>query len=89
MNSKFIIATDLGSQSIKTILYNYEGEIISNFVKESKIYLLNQGNLTYHGDDFYKSTIENIRQILNTILVYSTYETRGVFFYNFFYNSYF
>ncbi|MCL5985185.1 MAG: FGGY family carbohydrate kinase [Actinobacteria bacterium] len=65
MASKYyIISSDLGSQSIKTVLYDGEGNDLASSVRESKIYVLGPGTLIYQGDDFYYATLENIRSVL-------------------------
>jgi len=61
MASKYIIASDLGSQSVKTAIYDTEGHAIGTYSQDTKIHTLGPNALVYYGDEFYQITTENIR----------------------------
>lgn len=61
---QYIIATDLGSQSIKTALYNQKGEAIEILYKNTRLHDIGHGNLVYFGDETYQMTLENIKNTL-------------------------
>jgi len=64
LSCKYIIATDLGSQSIKTAIYDIEGRLLGSTTKATIIRKLGPGALVYSGDDFYSGTVENIRNVV-------------------------
>lgn len=64
MAGKYIIASDLGSQSIKTAIYDTEGRLLGTSNMDTKIHTVGPGALVYQGDEFYQKTAENIKHVL-------------------------
>ena len=64
MGKEYIIANDIGSQSIKTALYDEEGNLVSFVNQETNIIDEGHGGLVYDGDEVYGQTIKNIRDLL-------------------------
>lgn len=68
MNSKkekYIISTDLGSQSIKTAIYNRDGNSIASYNQDSNIISLSDGSMVYDGIVSFNQVMENIKNILS------------------------
>lgn len=64
MSKKYIIANDIGSQSIKTAIYDEDGNIKGSVNQETHIIDEGNGGLVYDGDEVYKLTIKNIKSLL-------------------------
>lgn len=64
MADNYIIASDLGSQSIKTAIYDTEGRPLGSSSQDTKIHTLGPGALVYQGDEFYQLTTESIRHVV-------------------------
>lgn len=69
MSEKYIIACDLGSQSVKTAIYNTRGQSLNMISKDTKIYTFGPNALVYQGDDFYHLTTENIQISSKTLKI--------------------
>lgn len=61
----YIISTDIGSQSIKTAIYNLRGQLIDSLYQDSKIINLSEGCMVYDGQITFEQVIENIKKIIN------------------------
>jgi len=66
----YIIATDLGSQSIKTAVFDTEGRLLSTCRQSTKLHTLGPGAIVYDGDEFYKQTVEDIKLVLKNSRVF-------------------
>lgn len=64
MTKKYIIATDLGSQSTKTSIYDETGSIVGTLNQYTHIIDEGFGGLVYNGDEAYKQTTDNIRNLV-------------------------
>ncbi|MCK5569642.1 MAG: hypothetical protein KAJ15_07985 [Spirochaetes bacterium] len=73
MADKYIIASDLGSQSVKTAIYDIEGRSIGTFTQDTKIHTKGHGALVYYGDEFYQLTTENIRFLVKKLKINPKY----------------
>ncbi len=62
--NKYIIATDLGSQSIKTILYDFECDQIASFTQENTLHRIANKSLVYDGNEVLQKVILNIGKVL-------------------------
>ena len=60
----YIISTDIGSQSIKTALYDEHGKLINLFTQEMKLHKAAVGALIYYGDEVYEQTLTNIEHVI-------------------------
>ncbi len=65
MAGGIIIASDLGSQSVKTALYDEERNCLAVSHRDARIVKAGSGALVYDGDDFYRLVVENIRQVVH------------------------
>jgi len=61
----YIISTDLGSQSIKTAVYNLKGDLVASLNQHSKIINLPEGSMVYDGETSFKQVLENIKGTIN------------------------
>jgi len=68
MAGKYIIALDLGSQSVKTAIYDAEGRSLYACSQDTKLHTVGPGAIVYDGDEFYKQTTDNIRDVLTKSL---------------------
>jgi len=64
LGKKYIIANDIGSQSIKTAIYDEDGNIKGSVNQETHIIDEGNGGLVYDGDEVYEQTIKNIKNLL-------------------------
>ena len=64
IKKKYIILTDLGSQSIKTSVYDMQCNHVASFVQENKIRRISKDSLIYDGKESLKKVIFNIKRIL-------------------------
>lgn len=64
IKKKYIISTDLGSQSIKTIIYDMQCNLVASFVQENKIHRISKDSLIYDGKESLKKVIFNIKRVL-------------------------
>jgi xylulokinase len=71
MAANHIIATDLGSQSVKTALYDGQFNCLATSALDTKLYTLGPGAIVYQGDDFYKATIQTIKSVLRSSAIES------------------
>jgi len=62
---KYIISTDLGSQSIKTAIYDEKGNSVTSYNQDSNIVILSDGSMVYDGMASFNQVIENIKNILS------------------------
>ncbi len=62
--NKYIIATDLGSQSIKTILYDFECTQIASFNQENTLHRIAIDSLVYEGNEVLQKVVFNINKVL-------------------------
>lgn len=67
MAGTYIIASDLGSQSVKTSVYDTEGRKLGSCNQDTRIHTLGPGALVYDGEEFYRLTVENIRSLVHQI----------------------
>ena len=65
IKDSYIISNDLGSQSIKTAIYNLRGQLIVSLNQDSKIISLPEGCMVYDGQVSFTQVMENIRKIIN------------------------
>lgn len=65
MSKTHIVACDLGSQSIKTAIYNAQGISLSIVNQDTIIHTLGPGALVYQGDEFYQLVTESIKLSIN------------------------
>lgn len=66
MLKKYIIAIDLGSQSIKTSIYDENGVLMDTLLQDTNIIDEGSGGLVYDGDETYKKTTESIRNLVES-----------------------
>jgi xylulokinase len=64
MAGTYIIASDLGSQSVKTAIYDPDGRSLGACSQDTTLHTLGPGAIVYYGDEFYKQTITNIQRVL-------------------------
>ena len=64
MAGTYVIASDLGSQSVKTAIYDTEGRSLGACSQATKLYTVGPGAIVYYGDEFYKQTTDNIQLVL-------------------------
>lgn len=65
IKDSYIISNDLGSQSIKTAIYNLRGQLIVSLNQDSKIISLPEGCMVYDGQVSFTQVMENIKKIIN------------------------
>ncbi len=62
---KYIIATDVGSQSIKTILYDFQCTQIESWKQENTLHQITGDSLVYYGNEVLQKVIFNINKVLD------------------------
>ena len=63
----FFIGIDLGTSSVKTLLLNSDGEVVSSVTKEYPLYFPQSGWSEQNPEDWYNQTIDALRELLRGV----------------------
>lgn len=59
-----LIGVDLGTSVVKTTLFDLEGTAIADAIRETALHQPGPGLAEQQGDDFYKATLDTIREVV-------------------------
>ena len=64
MAQEQLIGVDLGTSLVKTTLFDLSGRAIADATRETALHQPGPGLAEQQGDDFYKATLETIREVV-------------------------
>lgn len=63
----YYVGIDLGTSSVKTLLLNEDGEVVSSVTKEYPLYFPHSGWSEQNPEDWYNQTVDSLKELLKSI----------------------
>ena len=63
----YYVGIDLGTSSVKTLLLNEDGEVVSSVTKEYPLYFPHSGWSEQNPEDWYNQTVDSLKELLKGI----------------------